>query len=111
MAGNMRFEWNAGAFAARVRAASERTLEGLRPDAQAIWVGVVPVRTGHLRDSWFSRVEAEPHAIILVFGATAHYAIFVEFGTIHMAPRAPIRRTAEQLAPTVLPRLFQELAA
>lgn len=111
MAGTLRFEWNSQAGAARLRAAAERTLESLRPDAQTIWDGIVPVRTGALRASWYSVVTPRGTVLMLIIGATVHYAIFVELGTIYMAPRYPLRRTAQAVAPMVLPRLIEELRA
>lgn len=111
MAGTLRFVWNSQAGSERLRKAAQRALESLQPDAQTIWDGIVPVKTGALKRSWYSLVTTNGGVLLLVFGATVHYAIFVELGTIHMAPRYPLRRTAQAVAPMVMPRIFKELAA
>jgi hypothetical protein len=111
MAGTLRFDWNGSGGSARLRAAAERALVSLQPEAQTIWDSIVPVKTGALRASWYSTVTPRGMLLMLVFGATVHYTIFVELGTIHMEPRYPLRRTAQAVAPMVLPRLFREMAA
>ncbi len=50
---------------------------------------IVVVRTGYLRSTIFAQVIESD--LILVFGATAPYAPYVEFGTSRMAPRPFIR--------------------
>lgn len=111
MAGTLRFEWNGQAGGQRLKAAAQRALESLRPDAQTVWDSIVPVKTGALKASWYSVVTPTGTLLMLVMGATVKHAIFVELGTIHMEPRYPLRRTAQAIAPLVLPRLLQELKA
>lgn len=111
MAGALRFDWNRDAAVRRMQAAGRRALESLQPDAQTIWDSIVPVKTGFLRASWYSVVTPSGTLLMLTFGATAFYAIFIELGTIHMEPRYPLRRTAQAVAPLILPRLLHELAA
>lgn len=45
----------------------------------------VPVRSGHLRSTIYLREDADGRGYEV--GATAEYAHFVEFGTVHMAPQ------------------------
>lgn len=57
-----------------------------------------PVDTGELRESCYARVVERPGQDLGVeLGATAPHAVYVEYGTRNMAPRAFIRRTMSQL--------------
>ena len=49
---------------------------------------IVPVRTGYLRSTIFAEILDN---FTIIFGATAHYAAFVEYGTVKMAARPFIR--------------------
>ena len=120
----MQFYWNKAPMINAVRQISQETLESMKPAAQTAWESVVPVgkeriyktsdrdphKSGTLRDSWKSFVFAGRTAVTLFFGATARYAVYVELGTGKMAPRAPIRKTAEILAPTLKERLATRAA-
>lgn len=55
-----------------------------------------PVRTGQMRDSWQVEVAED-----IVIRNTAPHAGFVEYGTVKMAPRAPLGRAIAQ-APQLL---------
>jgi HK97 gp10 family phage protein len=56
---------------------------------------LAPMRTGRLRSSIFSRVRQW----MLVVGATAPYAWFVEFGTRYMEPRKFLWRAIQCYLP------------
>ena len=62
-----------------VRRALERVGEDIHMDARRM----CPVKTGRLRDSIYHKVEDW----ILVVGAKAPYAAYVEFGTRYIDPR------------------------
>jgi hypothetical protein len=48
-----------------------------------------PVLSGEMQRSWYS----EEKRTDIEIGNFAEHASHVEYGTIHMAPRAPLRRT------------------
>ncbi len=57
---------------------------------------IVPVKTGFLRDSIVvTRVETLRTGAAVRVEAQAPYALFVEFGTVHMGPRAFMRTAAD----------------
>jgi HK97 gp10 family phage protein len=60
-----------------------RLLASWAADVKALARQLVPVRTGHLRQS----IYAEVHEWIVRIGAEATYALFVEFGTRYMQAR------------------------
>jgi len=64
-----------------------------------------PRRTGYLESTVFARVEGW----ILKVGATAPYAVFVEFGTRFMQPRRFLARALEYCMPSLVNRLNQAI--
>lgn len=62
-----------------------------------------PVKTGYLRSKIFCRARDWR----LVLGADADYAVYQEFGTIHITPRKFLRGALKER----LPILFQNLDA
>lgn len=118
MTGTLKFRWDDSRFRAAVARASERTLNKIGDDAHEWWLVIAPVgesRKGHeageLRDSWFAVVINTQSGVILLIGASARYAIYVELGTSFMEPRAPIRQTAGEVAPLIPYVLRDEMAA
>ena len=110
MPGTLHFEFNKAALRARMYVAADRALERLKEDAHNWWLIVVPVITGHLRDSWAAIVIESTTGVALIFGATARYAIYVELGSVTVGPpRAPIRTTAGEIVHFVIPYLREEL--
>jgi len=112
------FRWNKQPFVNAVRAITTQAMQNMKQPAFDAWLSVVPIgkdrgehEAGTLRDSWDARVIPTQHGCVLYFGATAPYAIYVELGTGRMAPRAPVRKTAELIAPLVHPYLVREAAA
>jgi hypothetical protein len=89
------------------------TMNEVGDSGHDIWLSVVPVVTGQLRDSWFQTIErrGEGRVVMLIFGARIRYAIYVELGTTRMRPRAPIRTVAGEIAPFVLPTFRRKLLA
>ena len=66
-------------FTERMRAKIAEQLVNIGDEMAAFARGVVPVRTGFLRDNIFQEVIESD--LKLVFGATASYSGNVEFGT------------------------------
>jgi HK97 gp10 family phage protein len=60
-----------------------RLLASWAADVKALTRQLVPVRTGHLRQS----IYAEVREWVVQIGAEATYAMFVEFGTRYMQAR------------------------
>jgi len=60
-----------------------RLLASWAADVKALARQLVPVRTGHLRQS----IYAEVRGWVVRIGAEATYALFVEFGTRYMQAR------------------------
>jgi HK97 gp10 family phage protein len=60
-----------------------RLLASWAADVKALARQLVPVRTGHLRQS----IYAEVREWVVQIGAEATYALFVELGTRHMQAR------------------------
>jgi HK97 gp10 family phage protein len=60
-----------------------RLLASWAADVKALAKQLVPVRTGHLRQS----IYAEVREWVVNIGAEATYALFVEFGTRYMQAR------------------------
>jgi HK97 gp10 family phage protein len=69
-------------FTERMRSKIADQLVGIGDEMISFAKGIVPVRTGFLRDSIFSDVTESD--LSLTVGATAPYASFVEFGTCRM---------------------------
>lgn len=117
MTGKATFKWDGAKFKQHVYAAAERTLMRLSVDGQTYWQYIAPIgkssakhEAGELRDSWFAYVTVQEDMIVLVIGASARYAIYVELGTTYMQPQAPIRTTAAELTPLIPIYLEQEMA-
>jgi HK97 gp10 family phage protein len=70
-------------------------LVSLGADVAAEARRLAPMRTGRLRSSIFSRVREW----MLVIGATAPYALFVEFGTRYMQARRFLWRAIQRYLP------------
>ncbi|MGQ9565602.1 MAG: HK97-gp10 family putative phage morphogenesis protein [Candidatus Bathyarchaeales archaeon] len=64
---------------------------------------LAPVKTGHLRSTIFSQTQNWTAKI----GATAHYAVFLEFGTCRIRPHKFLSTAVEMH----LPRLRETLDA
>ena len=76
-------------FTDRIRSGIGDRLIVLGDEMVSIARGIVPIRTGFLRDSIFADfVESD---LTLTFGATAPYADFVEFGTYKMRAQPYLR--------------------
>lgn len=98
--------------------AAETALTNLDPLAQDFWDSYVPVDTGNLRDTWQTSLIISPergrYILLLTCGYPsdkapdgAYYAVFVEFGTSSMEPRAPLRLTGDAAAASI-PLLYAE---
>lgn len=118
MTGKMTFQWNALAFRIRARDAAERALTRVAVDAYEWWAFIVPIgkstkthEAGTLRDSWGSGVLVSLDEVKLYIWADAPYAIYIELGTGVMPPRAPLRNTAGEVIPFVLPYFIEEIHA
>jgi HK97 gp10 family phage protein len=72
-----------------------RKLVSLGADVAAEARRLAPMRTGRLRSNIFSRVREW----MLVVGATAPYALFVEFGTRYMQARKFLWRAIQRYLP------------
>ncbi len=86
------------AIEARLRTFSSRLAEEVGPEFDVVGAdmvdfakSVVPIRTGFLHDSIYHSVTG----MTLDFGATADYALFVEFGTCRMGARPFLRPAFE----------------
>ncbi|MCW3993636.1 MAG: HK97 gp10 family phage protein [Candidatus Bathyarchaeota archaeon] len=60
-----------------------RQLESWAEDVKALAKKLVPVRTGHLRNTIYAKIREW----VAEIGAEAAYALFVEFGTRYMQAR------------------------
>jgi HK97 gp10 family phage protein len=76
-------------FTERMRAKIAEQLANIGDEMVNISRGIVPVRTGFLRDSIFADVVESDLSLIL--GDTASYASYVEFGTCRMAAEPYLR--------------------
>lgn len=54
-----------------------------------------PVRTGNLRSS----ISADIRGLEAVFGPTAHYGVYLEFGTSRMSPRPFLGPALDDVTP------------
>lgn len=71
---------------------AQQGAELIRDEAKRI----VPVKTGFLRDSIVvTRAETLQTGAAVRIEAQAPYARFIEFGTVHIAPRAFMRTAAD----------------
>lgn len=118
MTAQVKFMWDKQKALARMRGACDATLNDVAEAGHQFWVFVAPVgkstkthEAGELRDSWFAFVIETPVGPALIFGSSAPYAIFVEWGTGRFTPRMPIRRTAASIFPMIEPALRRRLAA
>ena len=68
-------------------------------DVKALAKQLVPVRTGHLRDSIYAKIREW----VAEIGAEATYSVFVEFGTRYMRARPYLYPAIQKY----LPRLEQ----
>jgi HK97 gp10 family phage protein len=76
-----------------------RQLASWAADVKALAKQLVPVRTGHLRSSIYSKIQEW----VAEIGAKATYAMFVEFGTRYMQARPYLYPAIQEH----LPRLEQ----
>ena len=76
-----------------------RQLASWAADVKALAKQLVPVRTGHLRNSIYTKIREW----VAEIGAEATYALFVEFGTRRMRARPYLYPAIQQH----LPRLEQ----
>lgn len=76
-------------FTQRMRAKIADQLANIGDEMVNIARGIVPVRTGFLRDNIFADVVESD--LSLTFGDTASYASYVEFGTRRMAAEPYLR--------------------
>jgi len=87
-------------FTARMRRNIADQFDSVGKEMVQMARGIVPVRTGFLRDSIFHDVIESD--LNLTFGATAPYAPYVEFGTSRMMARPFIRPTLDALQERIL---------
>ena len=76
-----------------------RQLASWAADVKALAKQLVPVRSGHLRDSIYAKI----HEWVAEIGAEAAYALFVELGTRYMRARSYLFPAIQEH----LPRLEQ----
>lgn len=81
----------------------QRDVDAMKDEAQQI----VPVRTGHLRDSIFTK---EMGAMSFIIGADAEYAGFVEYGTSRMMARPFLRPAMQMYESIIMHHLRRRLA-
>lgn len=77
------------AASALIKNSVSQELDVVGADMEDLARSIVPVDTGFLQSTIYHRVD--PAALTLEFGATADYALFVEFGTRRMAAEPYIR--------------------
>lgn len=68
---------------------TKKFIEEWMKEFQARVTAKTPVLTGHLKEGW--RTDITPTDATL--SNTEDYAIYVELGTVHMAPRAMVHTT------------------
>lgn len=89
------FVWRGDDMLNSVRNNSASGMHALQELALSVMNQLVPVDTGFLKSTIFSNVSREGNMLILTFGATAFYTIFVELGTSQHIAQPFIRPAAD----------------
>lgn len=90
---NFNLEWNGPQVVTAVLNAITDALSILSDEALAYMQSIVPVDTGTLQSSCFVQIITLSGKIVLVIGAGAPYAVYVELGTSSHGAQPFIRPT------------------
>lgn len=106
----MEFHWNGSQVLEHVTNAANAALSSAAEFGHEYWNMSAPISddprtSGDLRRSWFDEITRHGVDLNLTFGAQTRYAIYVELGTSKMAPRAPVRTVAGEIA-AIIPSYF-----
>lgn len=71
----------------RARTLAERAVRKTALDVSATAKSIAPVDTGNLKNSIGMTVTSTADEITAEVGPTAHYGVFLEYGTSRMAPQ------------------------
>jgi HK97 gp10 family phage protein len=86
----------------RMRQAAARVVKSTALQCEALAKTKAPVDTGALRTS----IQAQPETeLSWVVGPGVDYAIYVEYGTVHMVPQPYMTPAAEQLRGPFIQRM------
>jgi hypothetical protein len=98
--GDFGFTWYGQRFIAAIEQAEYDTANTIANFAYNRMSDLVLVRTGELQESLYANVRETIHGnIVIDFGATAHHAIFNEFGTVKWPGKSFIRPTIDAIVP------------
>lgn len=97
--------WHGDALLAIVRGRVTAIMQECGFAIVPIVQAVTPVRTGAAKASVTFEVEAEAQRVVLRYGGTVSYFIYIETGTRGRAGAAPLARTYQQAVALVRERL------
>lgn len=89
------YVWRGDDMTHSVKNNSQSGMQRLGEIAQSVMNSRVPVQTGYLKSTIFSRVTISDGVLVLEFGASAYYTLFVELGTSTMPAKPFIRPAAD----------------
>jgi len=90
----------------RISPAITRAVDATKVDAMKILKGNTPVRTGKLRSGW----SVTSKGFGLEYSNQTPYAIYVEMGTKHFAPRAMLERSIPAISKAFKKNLGKQIA-
>jgi HK97 gp10 family phage protein len=98
---------NSAKITAEMRRAISQVIRKTAADCEAFAKGVVPVRTGNLKNSIQTEIESEMSASV---GTNVEYSTFVEFGTTRMSARPYMTPATERVRDPFFRAMEQILA-
>lgn len=111
MASGRLVAWHGEQITRRVEAACRAGIDETLAACLAVAIPRAPIRTGFLRGSAFvRRAQRGLGGIVGSWGFSAHYAPYLEFGTVRMSPRPFIRPAADLQYPLLASRIRRAYA-